>query len=98
MEERFLTLHPDPEKAGTRIHRWKYEAVREAILEAVPATRPGLPFKELSPSVRKILGPKSVEKLGSVTWYTVTVKLDLEARGEITRVPDARPQRLIRTS
>jgi hypothetical protein len=98
MEERILTLHPDPNKSGTRIHRWKYEVVREAILEALPATKPGLLFKELSPSVRKTLGPESVEKLGSVTWYAVTVKLDLEARGEISRVPDARPQRLIRTS
>lgn len=96
-DDRFLTLHPDPKKVGTRIQRWKYDVVREAILEAVPATEPGIPFKKLSPSVRRILGPKTVGKLGSVTWYTVTVKLDLEARGEIHRVPNARPQRLIRT-
>ena len=31
---------------------------------------------------------------GSVSWYVTTVKLDLEARGVIVRVPKARPQRL----
>jgi hypothetical protein len=29
---------------------------------------------------------------GSVMWYVTTVKLDLEARGEIKRVPNSRPQ------
>ncbi len=29
---------------------------------------------------------------GSVMWYYTTVKLDLEARGEIRRVPGSRPQ------
>jgi hypothetical protein len=29
---------------------------------------------------------------GSVTWYVTTVKLDLEARGQIKRVTNSRPQ------
>jgi hypothetical protein len=29
---------------------------------------------------------------GSVLWYYTTVKLDLEARGEIRRVPGSKPQ------
>jgi len=29
---------------------------------------------------------------GSVMWYYTTVKLDMEARGEIRRVPDSRTQ------
>lgn len=29
---------------------------------------------------------------GSVMWYYTTVKLDMEARGEIRRVPNSRPQ------
>jgi len=29
---------------------------------------------------------------GSVTWYVTTVKLDLEARGVVKRVPHSRPQ------
>jgi hypothetical protein len=34
-------------------------------------------------------------ELGSVSWYTTTVKLDLEARGGIARVKGAKPQWLI---
>jgi len=34
--------------------------------------------------------------LGSTGWYTTTVKLDLEAKGEIERVPGSTPQRLRR--
>ncbi|MCZ7544494.1 MAG: hypothetical protein M5R40_13685 [Anaerolineae bacterium] len=33
---------------------------------------------------------------GSVGWHVTTVKLDLEARGLIERVPQSRPQRLRR--
>lgn len=29
---------------------------------------------------------------GSVTWYVTTVKLDMEARGEVKRVLNSRPQ------
>jgi len=29
---------------------------------------------------------------GSVMWYVTTVKLDLEARGQVKRVPNSRPQ------
>jgi len=31
---------------------------------------------------------------GSVSWYFTTVKLDLEARGILERVPGERPQRI----
>ncbi len=95
--DRIETLHPDPAKAGVRIERWKYDAVREAILDALPRKTPGLPFKELSGRVRSALSAEDLSKMGSVSWYTVTVKLDLEARGEIARVDGARPQRLVRT-
>ena len=40
--------------------------------------------------------PETMLTLSSVGWYATTVKLDLEARGLIERVPDARPQRLRR--
>jgi hypothetical protein len=31
---------------------------------------------------------------GSVSWYTTVVKLDLEARKEVLRIPSSVPQRL----
>ena len=95
-EERVKVLHPDPNRKGTRISRVMYEAVREAILGAVPNGEPGLPFKDLTGEVEKCV-PKHLFQSASVSWYTVTVKLDLEARGLVKRLPGSRPQRLIRS-
>lgn len=95
--DRVEARHPDPEKKGVRILKWKYDAVREAILKVVPKEEPGLPFKELSIRVEEALAPDSRSELGSIGWYTTTVKLDLEARGFIARIVGSRPQRLIRT-
>ena len=96
-DEKFLCLNPDPEKQGTRIERMKYEQLREAILSVVPPDENGLYFKDLSDEVESYLGAEKISALGSVGWYTTTVKLDLEARGEIERVPGSSPQRIRRS-
>lgn len=88
MSERIQTLHPDEDKIGVNIERHKYESVREAILAAI-AERGQVPFKDLAGEVTARL-PQSFD--GSVGWYTTTVKLDLEARGLIERLPGKSPQ------
>ena len=90
------TKHPQRGKAMPRIDRVTYDAFRAAILRAVPAAGAGLPFQDLPAKVSSLL-PKAVRaSVGSVSWYTTTVKLDLEARGLIERVAGAKPQRLRR--
>jgi hypothetical protein len=87
---RILALHPDPKKRGVRIDRSKYEAIKAAILASIAEARV-LPFSQLADAVEaRLTAPFD----GSVLWYTVTVKLDLEARGLIERVPDKQPQHL----
>ena len=94
-DDRVLTLHPQG-KQGVRIARDRYEAMRRAILKNVPRRNAGVAWKDLPGLVRPLL-PRSIYGPGvSVTWYCVTVKLDLEARGQVIRVPGARPQRLRR--
>jgi hypothetical protein len=58
---------------------------------------PGVEFKELPGLVEQHLLPADREALGSVSWYTTTVKLDLEVRGEIERIEGSKPQRLRRS-
>jgi hypothetical protein len=57
----------------------------------------GVKFIELPGLVEQCLSPGDRESLGSVSWYTTTVKLDLEVRGEIERIAGSKPQRLRRT-
>ncbi len=95
-DEKFVCETPTPGKKPTRIDKWKYTAVRRAILKSIPNQGEGLPFKELAKHVEKNLSREELQKLGSVGWYTTTVKLDLEVRGEIKRIDKASPQRLLR--
>lgn len=87
---------PTPGKKPTRIDRWKFDALRRAILEVVPATGGGTLFTELPELIEAALAPDERANLGSLLWYLTTVKLELEVRGELRRVPNAVPQRLIR--
>ena len=95
-EDKVLCQTPTPGKQPTRIARWKYDALRTAILASVPADNQGVKFSQLSELVEDQLSADDLEKLGSVSWYTTTVKLDLEVKGEIERLPDSKPQRLRR--
>jgi len=81
---------------GTNIDKVKYEAVRKAILAVVPKTGEGIRFKDLPKEVAKRVPAAHFPKKGSASWYTTVVKLDLEARKLIERVPGSSPQRLRR--
>ncbi len=85
-------LHPT--KTAPKIDIEKYEAFREALLAVIPADADGVPFGDLTTLVEA--HNPTLNQHGSVGWYTTTVKLDLEARGEIERVPGAKPQRVRR--
>jgi hypothetical protein len=87
MKEKIRTLHPE-KKQGVNISREKYEIIRKAIL-CVLETQKEITFMNLSRAVEREVNGNFE---GSVTWYVTTVKLDMEARGEIKRVTHSRPQ------
>lgn len=89
MTERIMTLHPEG-KEGVNIELVKYMKVRDAIIRSLQDVEM-MSFKNLGREVKdKLAG--SFE--GSVSWYIVTVKLDLEARGIVERLPNIKPQML----
>jgi len=88
MEPTILALNPDPSKQGVQISKTKYDVVRSAILDTLKTHGP-MTFTELGNAVENSLY-KGFD--GSVMWYFTTVKLDMEARGEIRRVPKSKPQ------
>jgi len=88
MPDPVLTRHPDPDKQGVRIDRDKYKTMRDAIVEILQE-QGETSFKSLQAAVGQKLNGNFD---GSIGWYYTTVKLDLEARGILARIPNSRPQ------
>jgi hypothetical protein len=87
MKDTIRTLHPE-KKQGVNISREKYEIIRKTIFSVLKQNKE-MTFMKLARAVEKeVRGAFE----GSVTWYVTTVKLDMEARGEVKRVPNSRPQ------
>ena len=93
-DERITCHIPTPGKKPTRIHRWKYDLLRGIILDILAGSPDGVQFRSLPSLIEERLTPEQRASLGSVSWYTTTVKLDMEVKGDIERVPRATPQLL----
>ena len=90
MTERILARHPHKSKKGVNIDKAKYDQMKSAILAALKGGRE-LTLNELETAVSRQL-KDSFE--GSIMWYLMSVKLDLEARKVIQRMPFTQPQRV----
>ena len=89
MEEKILTKHPAG-KQGVNILKRRYTFIREFILKTIKQ------HKEITYSDLNDIAVKELSSTfdGKVTWYIVTVKLDLEARDIIERIPKTSPHML----
>lgn len=88
-EEKILTRHPQGKK-GVNILKRRYDQIKDFILKTV---------KEHKEITYEDLSDLAIEKLsenfdGKVVWYIVTVKLDLEAREIIERIPGTSPHKI----
>lgn len=88
-EEKILTLHPQG-KRGVNILKRRYDQIHDYILDTLN-DKSEITFDELSHNAVKDL---SSTFDGKVLWYVVTVKLDMEARGTIERIPKTSPHKL----
>jgi Family of unknown function (DUF6958) len=85
--ERILTRNPVKGKKGVWIDRRKYELVKSAIMASF-GEKPDLTKAELVEKVgRRVKGKLD----GTVEWAVMAVKLDLEAKRVIARVPGSSP-------
>ncbi|MBC7911738.1 MAG: hypothetical protein H7Y30_14630 [Pyrinomonadaceae bacterium] len=79
---------------GFNISRPMYDEVKKAILYTLSAKNgEGILSKDLPKAIAKQVDKKLFAD-ASVPWYATVVKLDLEARGLIKRVPGSQPQML----
>lgn len=80
----------------TPVPRWKFEAVRGAIIEALRVAGPkGLPSTKLATAVRMRLPQEDQARIGSVNWHTACVKLEMEVAGEIAPSRGGAPQQIV---
>ncbi len=91
--DRILTLHPQGKK-GVNILASRYDLIKNYILAKIDEHR-DMSYADLDEMARKDLSETFDGKVG---WYVVTVKLDLEARGIIERIPKSSPHRIRRTT
>jgi hypothetical protein len=89
MAEKIMTKHPQG-KSGVNISRVKYDTVKAAIINTLQQND-SLTLSVLTEQVNQALAGNFD---GSISCYVTTVKLDLEARGLIERVPKTSPQQL----
>lgn len=83
MEKRILTLHPKGKK-GKNILQRRYDVVKKTILSVLEQNGGELSYHDVNKEAQKKLDGFFD---GKVPWYVVSVKLDLEARGMIERIP-----------
>jgi len=89
-KEKVFAQTATPGKKGVRVDRAKYELIEKCIVTVL--SRYGeIAFQNLPAKVRTVLTEPFD---GSIGWYTTTVKLDMERRGIIERIPGSKPQRL----
>lgn len=78
---KIMTLTPDPIKKGVNIDMEKYDFMRSTILEVLDEKGP-LSSGNLVEAVCDHINAKGGVPY-SIGWYTMAVRLDLEARGEV---------------
>lgn len=88
-DDRIMTLHPQG-KRGVNILKRRYDTIKEFILDTIE-NKGEITFSALT--------DLAVDELassfdGKVVWYIVSVKLDLEARNIIERIPKTSPHKL----
>ena len=76
----------------TNIPAWKFDLIRKHIHDIL-ADGPQV-YNDVRDEVGARLTADEAEKLGKLGWHVITVKLELEVRGEIERVKAKGPQQI----
>ncbi|MEM9795910.1 MAG: hypothetical protein AAF919_05455 [Pseudomonadota bacterium] len=76
-------------KSATNIPAWKFDACRDALLAELAGGE--VRASEIAKRAGARLSAEQLADLGSLGWHMTTVRLEMEVRGEILRVPGAKP-------
>jgi hypothetical protein len=79
-----------------RVDRVKYEAMREALLQVLPGSAPGLTVADAKAALLPLLPDPLFPGGDKAGWWLKAAQLDLEAKGVIVREA-TKPLRLHKT-
>jgi len=96
-EDLIQLRNPDPKKKMPRMAKDSYAVVHRTALAVLPKKAPGITLKEfLEQMATRLPKVKGWDRSASASWYAMAIKLDMEARGELTRINQKPPQRIVR--
>lgn len=81
VSKKTVTTHPESRRE-MKIDSSIYEPFKAAILQSLKGSK-GKTFAELTDDVVKIIRKKMPAFKGSIPWYTISIRLDLETRGVV---------------
>lgn len=93
MEQKIQLKHPQGKKAVS-ISKDKYELLKKETVKYLTKNSDGT-FSDISKVIAHVFREKKIKFDGSLNWYLEWVKLDLEARQIIKRVPKTSPQKYL---
>ncbi|WP_299694414.1 hypothetical protein [uncultured Tateyamaria sp.] len=76
----------------TNIPAWKFDLIRGHVLDLL-VDGPRV-YNDVRDEIGARLTPDEAAALGKLGWHVITVKLELEVRGEIERVKAKGPQQI----
>lgn len=96
IEDRIACRTPAEGRDGTsNIPAWKFHLLRDEILTVLGAAgADGMLNKDLRGAVEPQISAADRDRLGKLGWHLVTVKLEMEVRGEIKRLDAKGPLRI----
>ncbi len=80
---------PNGKRKPVQLHQWKFERIREAVLDQVPVDGKQIAYEQLLKKVEKSIPAEEQESIGKISWFVQTVVLELETRGELERFPES---------
>lgn len=81
---------PNGLRDNKMMYAWKFDRVREVILDVLPDGEGGMPFPELRDQAVKQFKRGEADSIGKLSWFVETVVLEMETRGELERFPETK--------
>ncbi len=93
-----LTTSLNTGTTNTRVSPERYAAVADALLKVLPSEGEGLTWPEIVEAVAPQVPQELFPEVKTVRWYSICVRLDLEAKGLVERLTGKKRLRFRRTS